>query len=228
MTEKCEVRSPIGLKFSIFYFLFFSTMDTKFQTSFIPKKSLNEATSHSRPESVGVFLIIGIIIFILGLAAAGGVFAYKKILIKSIAEMNSRLAQAKNSFEPESIESWNRLNKRIEAAKKLLVAHTVVSPVFELLENDTLATVKFTSFAYDSRDNGTSFISLAGEAKNFSSIALQSDILGQEKYIKNPVFSDLNPDQSGNIVFKFSGSLDPNLISYKKNLSSLEVSENSP
>ena len=203
-------------------------MDTKFQTSFIPKKALNETTSHARPESVGVFLIIGVIIFILALAAAAGVFAYKKILIGSIAAMNSRLAQAKNSFEPESIETWNRLNKRIEAAKKLLTTHTVVSPIFELLENDTLATVRFNSFTYDLRDNGTSLIALAGEAKNFSSIALQSDIFGQEKHIKNPVFSDLNPDQSGNIVFKFGSSLDPNLVSYKKNLVTPEVSLNSP
>jgi len=201
-------------------------MDTKFQTSFIPKKALNETTGHSRPESVSVFLIIGVIIFILGLAASGGVFAYKKILIKSIAGMNGRLAQAKNSFEPESIEKWNRLNKRIEASKKLLTSHTVVSTVFELLENATLATVKFNSFNYDLRDGGVSSISLAGEAKNFSSVALQSDIFGQEKYIKNPVFSDLNPDQSGNIVFKFNASLDPNLVSYKKNLPAQTVSEN--
>ncbi|MDO8482959.1 MAG: hypothetical protein Q7S86_04040 [bacterium] len=201
-------------------------MDTKFQTSFIPKKALNETTGRSRPESVSVFLIIGVIIFILGLAASGGVFAYKKILVKSIADMNGRLAQAKNSFEPESIEKWNRLNKRIEASKKLLTSHTVVSTVFDLLENATLATVKFNSFNYDLRDSGISSISLAGEAKNFSSVALQSDIFGQEKYIKTPVFSDLNPDQNGNIVFKFNASLDPNLVSYKKNLSAQTVSEN--
>ena len=203
-------------------------MDTKFQTSFIPKKALNETTSHSRPESVSVFMIIGIIIFILGLAASGGVFAYKKILIKSISDMNGRLAQAKNAFEPESIEKWNRLNKRIEASKKLLTSHTVVSTVFELLENTTLATVKFNSFNYNLLDSGSSAISLSGEAKNFSAIALQSDILGQEKYIKTPVFSDLNPDQNGNIVFKFNATLDPNLVSYKKNLSSRLIPKKSP
>lgn len=195
-------------------------MDTKFQTSFIPKKSLAEVNSHSRPESVSLFLIIGVIIFISALAAAGGVFAYKKILIGSIENMNARLAQAKNSFEPSFIDTANNLNKRIEAAKKLLNAHIVISPVFSLLENRTLATVRFNNFTYNLNDNDSGVISLSGEAKNFSSIALQSDIFGKEKYIKNPVFSDLNPDQSGNIVFKFNASLDPNLVSYKKNLSS--------
>ncbi len=195
-------------------------MDTKFQTSFIPKKALTDTVSRPRSQPVSVFFIIGLIIFILALAAAGGVFAYKKILIGRIADMNARLAEAKNSFEPSFIDTVNRLNKRIEAAKKLLVAHSVTSTVFDLLENDTLATVKFNSFAYDLRDNGTGSLALAGEARNFSSVALQSDIFGQEKYIKNPVFSDLNPDQSGNIVFRFNASLDPNLTSYQKNLAS--------
>ena len=193
-------------------------MDTKFQTSFIPKKALNETTGRPRPESVSIFFIIGVILFILALAAAGGVFGYKKILIKSITDMNSRLAQAKNAFEPEFINTANSLNKRIEASKKLLNAHTVTSSIFDLLENDTLASVKFDTFSYALSDNGVNTLALAGQAKNFSSIALQSDIFGQEKSIKNPVFSDLNPDQSGNIVFKFNASLDPSLVSYRKNL----------
>src|SRR3989338_853266 len=137
-------------------------MDTKFQTSFIPKKALAETTSHPRADSVSIFLIISVVLFILTLAAAGGIFAYKRMLIGNIGDMNKRLAQAKNSFEPESIEQWNRLNKRIEAARKLLVAHTTISPIFELLENNTLATVKFDSLTYDLKDNGTSYVTLLG------------------------------------------------------------------
>lgn len=203
-------------------------MDTKFQTSFIPKKALAEATSRPRSESVSIFLIISVIIFILTLAVAGGLFAYKRVLIGNIEEMNRRLAEAKNSFEPESIEQWNRLNKRIEAAKKLLVAHTVVSPIFELLENSTLATVRFDSFLYDLKDNGTSYLTLTGRATQYTSVALQSDIFSQDRYIKNPVFSDLNPDQNGNIVFKFSATVDPALVSYQKNLISAGISGNQP
>ncbi|MSR78530.1 MAG: hypothetical protein EXS59_00045 [Candidatus Taylorbacteria bacterium] len=201
-------------------------MDTKFQTSFIPKKSLTNEQSHPRSESVSIFLIISIIIFVLGLAAAGGVFAYKRILIKNIADMNVSLVAAKNSFEPTFIDNANALSKRIEAAKKLLTAHTVTTPIFDFLENDTLATVKFDTFSYDLRDNGGSFLVISGQAKNFSSIALQSDIFGKEKFIKNPVFSDLNPDQNGNIVFKFNSGLDPSFLSYKTNLKSKAVSNN--
>ncbi len=201
-------------------------MDTKFQTSFIPKKTIAQGLTRPRPEAVSVALLVAIIIFILTLGAAGGVFAYKKVLIGRINDMNKRLAEAKNSFEPDFIEQLNKLNKRILSANKILAAHTTVSPIFDLLENATLATVKFNSFAYDLKDNGAGSLSLTGEAKNFSSIALQSDIFGQEKYIKNPVFSDLNPDSSGNIVFKFSSNIDPTLVSYKNNLKSPETTGN--
>lgn len=193
-------------------------MDTKFQTSFIPKKAIAQGIGRSRPEAVSVALLVSIVIFILTLAAAGGVFAYKKILVGRINDMNAKLSEAKNSFEPASIEKWNRLDRRIQAANKIMAAHGVVSPVFDLLQNDTLATVKFDSLSFDFKSGGAASLSMAGEARNFSAIALQSDILGQEKYIKNPVFSDLNPDQSGNIIFKFSASLDPSLTSYKNNL----------
>ena len=189
-------------------------MDTKFQTSFIPKKAVMD-TGRPRAASVSVFLIIAIILFIVSFAAAGGVFIYKKILIGQINDMNARLVEAKNSFEPTLIDTANALNSRIEGAKKLLAVHSAVSPVFDFLENDALSTVKFDSFSYQSKDGMAPILSLSGQAKDFTSVALQSDIFGQEKFIKNPVFSDLNPDTSGNVVFKFNASLDPSLVSYQ-------------
>ncbi len=201
-------------------------MDTKFQTSFIPKKNLEQAVSRPGTGKISVFLVISIVIFILTLAVAGGVFAYKKSLIADIADMNRRLVEAKNSFEPESVEKWDVFGKRLKASKKLIDAHTTLSSVFDLLENKTLGTVKFKGFSYDMSDSGTITISMSGEAKNFSSIALQSDIFGQEKFIKTPVFSELNPDKSGNIVFKFTTTLDPELVSYRKNVTSKSPPEN--
>lgn len=196
-------------------------METKFQTSFIPKKAIVPTVGQVRSEPVSVFLIIAIVVFVISLASAGGVFVYKKTLISKINDMNKRLAEAKNSFEPDSIANLSRLSKRIEASKQVVEKHTVVTPVFDLLEDTTLATVRFSIFSYDLSDDGSATLSMTGEAKNFTSVALQSDVIGKEKYVKNPVFSDLNPNSSGNIVFKFSASLDPDLISYKKHISSV-------
>jgi len=194
-------------------------MDTKFQTSFIPRKNPVDSTGRVG-SSMSIFLIVSIIIFVLTLSATAGVFAYRKVLIGRIDAVNTELVKAKNFFEPAFISSASVLNRRIEAAKQLLVAHTAVSPVFDLLESETLATIRFDSFNYELSDSAGATLRLGGQGKFFSSVALQSDIFGQEKSLKNSVFSDLNPDMSGNIVFKYSATLDPKLISYMNTLES--------
>lgn len=160
-------------------------------------------------------MLVAIIIFILTLSVAGGVFLYKKSLINKIKIIDTNLVKAKNSFDVELIERIKTLNRRIESSKKLLDAHTAVSPVFDLLENETLATIRFDSFTYELKDDGVPSIRLSGQGKYFTSVALQSDIFGNDKAFKNPIFSDLNPDLIGNIVFKFSANIDPKVVSYK-------------
>lgn len=191
-------------------------MDTKFQTSFIPKKTLTDSSRHG--SSMSIFLIVAIIVFILTLSMAAGVFAFRKILVSRIDIVDKELVKAKNFFEPSVINKTTVLSRRIEASKQLLAAHTAVSPIFEFLENQTLATIRFDSFNYDVKDGAGATLRLGGQGKYFSSVALQSDIFGQEKSFKNPVFSDLNPDQSGNIVFKFSATVDPKFTSYGSTL----------
>lgn len=194
-------------------------MDGKLQTSFIPKKPITETTVFRRPQTVSIFTLISIIIFIISLASAAGVFLYQRYLVGQIADMNSRLAKAKNAFEPSFVTTVTNLSNRIAAAKKILDAHTVVSPLFDLLAGETLQNVRFDNFSYQLSDAGASTISMSGQAKSFNAVALQSDVFGQDKRLKNPVFSDLNLDQSGNVIFKFTATVDASYLSYRKNLS---------
>lgn len=175
---------------------------------------------------VSLFFVIAIVIFIISLITALAVFSYKKILIDRIASMNAELSNAKNAFEPDLIDMLRKFSNRIEVAKKVVGNHSVVSPVFDLLENETLVGITFDNFKYEFRDGNASLLSMSGQSKNFNSVALQSDIFGQEKMIKNPVFSDLNLDLSGNVVFKFSASLDPSLTAYKNLIFAPVLGEN--
>lgn len=177
-------------------------------------------------EMVSLFFVISVIIFIITLIAALAVFSYKKILIERIATMNAELSSAKNAFEPDLIDMLRKFSNRVEVAKKVVDNHSVLSPVFDLLENQTLVGITFDNFKYESRDGAASLLSMSGQSKNFNSVALQSDIFGREKMIKNPVFSDLNLDQSGNVVFKFSASLDPSLTAYKNLITTAVLGEN--
>ena len=194
-------------------------MDAQFQTSFIPKKSTAAGISTRRPPLATLFFVISVIIFVITLVATIGVFSYKKIIIDRITNMSTELSSAKNAFEPRLIDTLTKFSNRVEVAKQVIGAHSVVSPIFDLLENETLASITFDNFKYDFNESGVSSLSMTGQAKSFNSVALQSDIFGQEKLLKGPVFSDLNLDQSGNVIFKFSVSVDRSLTSYKNLIS---------
>lgn len=200
-------------------------METKFQTSFIPKKNAPQFVAPTRTSTISIAMVVGIAVFVISLSAAGAVFAYKKILIKQIEAKSAELTAKRNELEPEFVELASRLNKRIISAQKIITAHTVVSPVFLLLEDSTLGTVRFDNFTYGLNEDHSAGLSLSGQARSFTAIALQSDIFNQDKRIKNPVFSDLNPNSKGNIVFKFTANILSEAINFKN---SLNLSEKTP
>ncbi len=208
-------------------------MEPKFQTSFIPKKPI-VATGGVEKKSIDFFSIIATVIFLGSIVLFASVFAWRYTLEKQVAASEANLVKAKDQFDQEFIGYVNRLNSRIETSKDLLNKHVGASTIFGFLAAHTLKTVAYTDFTYSYEADGTVKVVLKGVARNYSSIALQSEEFGkQNQYIKSPIFSDLNPDQSGNVVFTLTALLDRNLISYQKNLgqvktSAVETTTNAP
>lgn len=190
------------------------------QTSFIPKKSVLPTTGSAlAPSSISIFLLVAIIIFIVTIALSLGVFFYQRYLVSEVVKKNASLVKSKNAFDTSSIEEIIKLSKRIEASKDILGKHTLLSPIFKALEEKTLANVRFSSFSYESKKGSDIFLSLKGEAKGFNAVALQSDVFGEDPLFKNPIFSDLSLDESGNVIFKFRAALDPKSLLYANVLS---------
>lgn len=194
-------------------------MEPKFQTSFIPKKPILASEGAVR-KTVDFFMIISVVIFLASGVLLAGVYTYKFILAKNITNLQSSLAKASDAFEEDFIGEVNRFNTRIETSKDLLGKHVSASAIFGLLAKHTLVTVSYNDFSYLYSSDGTVKIILRGVAQSYASIALQSEEFGkQNQYIKSPIFSDLTPDQNGNISFTLTMLLDKNLISYQKTLS---------
>ncbi len=193
-------------------------MEPKFQTSFIPKKPIVASEGVAR-KSIDFFAIIATLLFLGSLILSGAVYAWKYTLEKQVASSEASLTKAKDQFDQEFIGYVNRLNSRIETSKDLLNKHVGASTIFGFLASHTLKTISYTNFSYSYESDGTVKVVMRGLAKSYSSIALQSEEFGkQNQYIKSPIFSDLNPDPSGNVVFTLTALLDKNLISYQKNL----------
>jgi hypothetical protein len=187
---------------------------TQPHTSFIPKSPLASPTPSSyRKRSVSIILLIAILILVVSCALAGGVFLYGKFLDSSLSSKKAELEKARAAFDPALIAELQRLDKRLEHSKDILTKHAAFSALFDLLGQNTLQNVQYKSM--DLKTVGdTVTVTLKGIARSYASVALQSEAFNKTKGIKNPIFSELNLDQNGNIIFTVTSDLDPDVFNY--------------
>ncbi len=195
-------------------------MEQNFQTSFIPKKPMIEERAVAK-RSVGLFAVASIFILFTILLTSLALYFYKGILAKQIGEMKTSLDVAKTRFEPTKITELQVLDKRLRASNELLSKHTAITPVFNVLQDITLKTVRYTKFSYDLGSDTADKVNikLTGTAAGYKYIALQSDLFAENKNLIDPVFSNLTLDDKGNVMFNLEFSVDPTLINYKLMLS---------
>ncbi len=196
------------------------TMEANFQTSFIPKKPIiEEREKVSRP--IGFFTIIAIFIFVTMVLSLAGVYFYKQIMIGQIATMEKNLTLAKDRFEPTKITELQVLDKRLRASTEILSKHIAVTPIFEVLQGITMKSIRYTTFSYEFVGTGKDAkvaIKLGGLATGYRAIALQSDLYAKNKYLIDPVFSNLSLDEKGNVLFALDFYVDPSFVGYKETL----------
>ena len=208
-------------------------METKFQTSFIPKKSVSStgtsAISHGHGMA-SIFMTIAVIIFIASLAAAGGAFAWKQYLLSQKDNYSTELSNRKKQFNTDLIEQLNKSKIQIDTASTLLQNHLAMSQIFSIISRFTIEPVRFLNLDIsaptgNSVDNSIK-LSMRGYGTNLSAVAFQSDVLGQletiglRKVIKNPIISDPTLDSTGRLVsFGLSASIDPASLSYVNSVS---------
>ncbi len=189
-------------------------MDTRFQTSFIPKKPVDTGAIRSSGD-VNFFLLLSIIILIITAAATGGVFLYKISLTQQVKEKDAQLKQAQESFGLERIKYLQQRSAQLSAAKALLDNHVAPTALFAMLEEHTLKTVRFKTFTL-SADGGAVTLSMGGEARGFNAVAYQSEVFtGLTKEFLSPTFSNFALDEKGNVSFNFETRVNPQIILYR-------------
>lgn len=192
-------------------------METKFQTSFIPKQPVTSEAPH-HASAASLFFLFAFILFMASIACAGGVFIYGQIIQKNITEGTSQLTLNKNAFDPNTINQITRLNDRINAADYLLKHHKSVSTLFLVLSNATLKNVRFSDFNYAGVDDKIT-LAMRGQATSYETVALQAKEFTNpnlKNVFRSPLFGDLTLDTTGNVSFSFNTSIDPLLVDYYK------------
>lgn len=204
-------------------------VETKFQTSFIPKQPVTEEVKHSGGGSI--LFLVGFLFLIAGAAAAVGVTIWGKSIEASIKKGEAQLKERRAAFNSSTIDTYTRLDARIDAAENLLKNHIGASALFSKLAENTLKTVRFNNFSYTNSGGDKIIITMSGEALDYESMALQAKWLTDPSLnnaFKGPIFSNFNKVKD-TVVFTFASGINPYVVDYySTRLKVLEGGANAP
>lgn len=182
--------------------------------------------STQRPlrRGTSVYMVLAVVIFLGSLGAAGGAYFWKQYLISQQQSFKIDLKNRENEFNPDLIQQLKVANVQIDTAKQVLASHIALSQVFGIIQQFTIANVRFLTLTMTgptSQNSGVD-ISMNGYGTNLAAVAFQSDVLGQlaqyglSKIVKNPMISDPALDPAGKVSFGFKATLDPVSLSYER------------
>ncbi len=190
-----------------------------FSTTFIPKKPLAapEPTG-TKPVSrpVGLLSSLSTLLFFATILIAGGVYFWKSYETKNVAVLAESISKVEKTFEPQLVTQLQTLDRQLKNGGTLVKNHTVISPIFDLLESSTLKQVKFTKFSVAFDDIKGVQVKMSGEADGYRSIAQQSDVFGANNYLKDSIFSNFFLTPKGKISFDLSFGVKPDFVDFEK------------
>lgn len=198
-------------------------MESKFQTSFIPKKSLNEGSGTRVKTPINILFSFAVLVTVIAIAGSGALFGLKYFTEQQIRSKQQELVNKEKTFDYASMNEVVRIDKKLKTAETLVGGHTAVSNLFTLLQENTLRSLRFTSFDFNYLAKDKIAVTMKGEALNFGVVAKQTEafsaITGGAGF-SDSIFSDLNVNERGNVVFSFLTSVNPLTISYANSLPS--------
>ena len=124
--------------------------------------------------------------------------------------MTREIEKQKEEFDPALVNELISVSKNIEAAKAIVGEHRVVSPIFTLLEENTLPQVYFQKFSKNKNS-----VSLEGETQNYLEIVKQVLIFKTNPLVQEIAFSKLAKGGKDKISFALEIILKPEILSLK-------------
>lgn len=210
-------------------------METKFQTSFIPKKSVpptgmaGNVPIIKRPRS-SIVMMVATIIFAGSLVGAGGSYAWNSFLIGEQERYKADLEKRESGFQLDEIRRLKELNVQINTIRQLMASHVAVSQLFEPIGRLTAEKVRFLNLDFSTNNTtgtgGTSEakINMNGSGKDLLTVAFQAQVLRElDKYdlrnvVRNPVLADPTENEKSDVSFRFSATMNPEKLLYSRTI----------
>lgn len=181
-------------------------------TSFVPRQPVQATNRRAFMGGDNLFLVGALIVAGIALLLSGGVFAYDRYLGSALADKTTKLDEAKKAVNEEEIQEFVRLSTKISNVKTVLGKHIVLSQFFDTFENLTLQNVRFSSLTLTTAADGSAKLTALGTAKNFNTLAAQSNTLATEKNVKRAIFSTITLNSNNTVGFSLSAEIDPKII----------------
>lgn len=199
------------------------------KVSFIPKNPLTHEESfmdRRRPRSIAGFLAT--FAFVVSVSAYGGLYFYNASLTKELKNKTEGVNKTKIALaQSPEIEQAKTFRERTVLVKELLNAHVAVSPIFDIIANNTLGSIEYSEFSF--KHNNTKWqLELSGEAPSYASLAYQADVFkGNAADFNDFKISDIKLTETGSVTFRLKVSFSLEQVSYvkqiEKNSSFIEV-----
>ncbi len=222
-------------------------MEPKFNTSFIPKKSLQQDVSGTTPgrfvnrrTTHGPGYYGTLLLLVVAIIASGVVFAYTKVVETDATSKLADIDRLRAAFKEEDIAALERMDARLRYGKQLVHDHVAVSELLDLLETLTLKKVRYTQLAYTARAIDTNnnvrtnskmpsagSMTLTGVTNDLPSVALQTDQYRSSDSLTEPAVTTITLGQADarntdigpdQLAFIVQMNVDPSLVSYSEAL----------
>lgn len=176
--------------------------------SFIPKREPQfEPQSGQKLGLPGVFAFV---VFLISLLIFGALYFYERGVKTNISKMTQEIEKQKEEFDPALINELIFVSKNIEAAKTAVGEHRTISPIFALLEENSLSQTYFQKFGKNKNS-----VSLQGEAQNYLEIVKQVLVLKTNPLVQEIKFNKLAKGGANKISFTLEIALKPEILSFK-------------
>lgn len=203
-------------------------------TSFIPKKSLVPRNDFN-PSFSGILMAVSIVLFITSVTGYFVASYQERVKKKDVDDMSNNLKKAQEQFQPNQVLNMTRFDTKLKIGQDLLylnkdsgsgdtTMHVTLQPLFKLLSEKTLRSVRFRDFKYGNVDNQKIEIRMSGEARgvgnvaNYAAVAQQAREFADTRLLTNVIVSDLNLSTNNNVTFNLIANVKPELISYTESL----------
>jgi hypothetical protein len=203
-------------------------MDGIPQTTFIPRKPVSDSPQ-LRPQGGSMFLTFGILVLLVAVLISGGIFAYQQFYLqKNLVNEQTTLHADLQYFDPNLISQMSTLSNQLSGAEDVLDQHVALSILFNFLSSNTVASVRFVKFSYDTSD-GTPTVTMDGQAVSFAALDAEENQLSQPgSLIHGPQITNVAVTKNGNVTFTISGSISPDDISYKNEIDAAATAASQP